>query len=1251
MKKKFIVPVLALALGTSSLAGCVKKSNPQPTPSGKSLSSIAITAQPTVTTYEFDVVSVSLEGMEVTAYFSDQTSQVLQSSEYQTTSLEPTAIQKASGSFTVTVSYTYNSVKKSAPVNFTINPAPQADWKDEEITLMEQHLLGKKLPFIDLGEGYTVEYANDAITIEGSEGFTIDQDGLLAYARKFLNAGWSCTATGETGAKYYQFNMTVERQDDAPAVITGYFGAVSGQTPVASGAFLLEVTVQTPYYKDWPADKVADLVKDWSSSTTNVVPSFEASYYGVQPMSSSSYGMVIGFGVEEDPTTAYEAKLTDWTLDKTSYSYPYALSPDESFGIFYTYVASAKQFAVMVIEARKKSAEWPTENVNSLVAPYAHGDTAPTFSGEPAQNVSEYSINSNVVILKVAEGKETEVINAFVSQATGYDQSVYDYWHDGTITLVSPNKNIMIWIWQQKAGQVNIQFEPFKIADTLAAAGVTDALPAGVEKTSVEDGYDNEYSCYELKQASSEAVTAKIAEFQAAALAAGYLPHTIGTSTFFFSPNQQLMIKFAAYQSFVDVYIYYGATPAYYAYPVSEDEEHTPVFPSSAIASFLGADHAAVPALAGAAAYLIPGAGSSYPVYARFASEEAATSALATYVESLATDYNLVSEGVYASKDSTTGITVSRIGCYVALFVEDIAVFPLAGINAFLDESFTEEQVPVIAKAAGIKFAGSGDVDTGVYTVSITYSSADAAGAAKTSYEEALVAKSFAETEAGSGIYRNASLALQVEVSVAEAVLTIKFSSITKDAWDVADVNLALDLEFTSSDLPNLTIKSNVSSGFSKFEQTDVYYYYIESSYEGISALWTEVYYAFRNSSRWAYEGSDSYDYDWFYNKANPWLEVRIRPALVDSHYYVVVEFIVDENARALSEFLGYRYYSSCIPYISGGFQFVPSSQSEGTVYFGGYTDQTEGEDPQTGLAQAQAAAGAYITALASDDYGFEYNSTTNEFFDGSVYVSVSITYQTIQEVNYYYVVLSLRLATPQEQIEFFLKNLLSEEDYKDAIPELPFASGTLSDMAGGSDYGSIEFTFESEQAASDAAAAYITALTSTGEDGYNFVLVPAEDDDPAHYELERADGTILAYVSASGSKVTFTIVFVAKVQFADVVSALNELFAAEDYSTIIGSLSFLESNFTTAQFSANLDGDVYVTCTYDTEDDAKAALATLVANLLAKEIEAVDMTEGELGTYFNAYVEIGNKVYFLEFGCIGGSAQFYFADITGLSA
>ena len=137
MKNKLIlIGVIAslavIGLSVSACGGGGGSSDP-----GLTVTRIEVTKGPDKDTYEFDDTALDLAGLEVTAFFSDKTSEVIGVNEYDVSGF----IAGKSGDQTITVSYTYK--KKTVKDTFVITVMSEYggihvlfdDFHDENIVL------------------------------------------------------------------------------------------------------------------------------------------------------------------------------------------------------------------------------------------------------------------------------------------------------------------------------------------------------------------------------------------------------------------------------------------------------------------------------------------------------------------------------------------------------------------------------------------------------------------------------------------------------------------------------------------------------------------------------------------------------------------------------------------------------------------------------------------------------------------------------------------------------------------------------------------------------------------------------------------------------------------------------------------------------------------------------------------------------------------------------------------------------------
>lgn len=864
MKKKFIVPVVALALGTSSLAGC--KQSPAK-PKAPTLSSLKFDTTSVQMEYVYEATAVSLDGLKVYAVYSDESEVEVSDYDYVQSDLAITNEDRAGAKLgqKKKVKITYQT--KSKNLEFTIKPEV-VDWKEEEKTLMTSNLLGVALPFNRAlkNKTYTVEWdATEETLYIDAEG-TYDQDSLTAYKATFLSTeGWQTSTQTYGNGKIVNFQKEVAREGEAPAVVTGAFSVVDRTTgaPAESGDFDLYARVEEPYVKDWPAATALDYSKKYSSDADpDVLPAATADYYEIYSEADQGFDAIIGY-TSTDPQYA-PAGWGTGLLDPSGFQQ--YISPKENYAVWYKFNEASKYFVVQFDNYYKPATEWPAEQIAALVDDFASQDSIPAWNGE----ASEYMVNTDAMQIRVTmpEGTTTEQLsaaatayNAFLvsdghyaqrTKANGYVSEHYEL----SAYAVASNGYVFIIL---NAVQPNDLFK----SKGFFGQGSTELLPEALGINNLADyasfyanqaGTDYDYEAPFIKFYAEDVAT-KVAELQNTLLNNGYFLSYVDeyNDNHYYSPAQEL-----------DICVWASSADARLdiIHVDSEDKLSTSEsFPAEEVAAFLGEGHASVPALSGASNYLYSDSETSFEVLARFENAEAAATALATYGSGLS-DYTAKGENVFVSNDGSVTLTLSTNGSYVSIVVTDSAVFPLAGINAFLDEEFTDEQVPVIEKADGIQFSSSQDEATGVYTVSVTYAAgAEAASAAKTAYEAALVEKGFAEVTAGSGVYGNTSLALKVEVSVEGDVLTIKFSSILVNAISSTFINEQAKLTF--SHLPSVLVKSKYSVSNVTFNDGSFGVKIVANDdYSSVGAVVSDAFGS--DTDNWNYRGTDSSYKTWY---------------------------------------------------------------------------------------------------------------------------------------------------------------------------------------------------------------------------------------------------------------------------------------------------------------------------------------------------------------------------------------------------
>ena len=1228
MKKKFIVPVLALALGTSSLAGCKQGggNKPQPQPSGPTYTGIRLDTTAMDLEVEYAATAVSLEGLVVYAQYSDSTEQAV-SSGYTWSSLEISPAEKLALRKEVTITYQ----SKSAKINYTILPAPIPDWSETEKALMQEHLAGLTIPYIELGEGYEVEWddSDESIYIEGGN---IDQTGLLNYAKTWKNFGWSCGGREYSeGVQIYNFSKEVARQDDAPVIVKGAFCAAdSSYDPIASGKFFLYAQVDESYVKDWPAAKALDFAKKYSGSDTPTAPiAGPGAYFKVI---EDTYDQIYGY-VSEDPHYDQLYADTEWTVnapgaeDEGWYS---IVSPEENYQLYYQYFASSGLYVIQFESFYKPVQEWPSDVVNGYIADYKGEDSVPAFthakitSFTPVAASKRLNINVNAGdgaevaaalgdFLTSSENKYTKVAGAAAVQNFYYSEHLnikIEVVDMDTYTSGSTNYVYLVFSGVQPSYFFGSWYAKHEIPAADQVAGLPTFTSASEGVASIYSSDDMPY--VRINGADAAALEAIRAAFVAAIEGAGFFYEGLDKYSCpnYFSPNQKVQVGVEVGSAYVEIYA--SLVEESNKFSVSES------FPANEIASYLGKEAPAIPAVAGASSFLYRIEQSSLNVLAKFANAEAAASAVTTYAGSLA-GYTNPSEGVYVSADGSITLTLGTNGSYMSIAVVDSGVFPLSAMGEWLGETYTEEQVPVIEKTEGVKISGaaSGSGYSKTYTVTVTYGTAEAAATAASDYETALAGKSFEPDEETAHLFANDSLALQAYVSVSDKVLTITFASIWKNATDYRYVNYALSTAFTSSQFPAYGVKSYTDIGFYVYEGT---YYFSITAGSAYSSVLGGVASAFNSNPYWNYLGVQSSTY-YFGSIVYPWLQVAIYAGYNSSYQICVyIDLVVDADARALSEYLDVRYYTMSVPVINGGqgFSFeVNSETGKGYATFGSY--ETE--------ADALTAKSAYETAL----HGYGFTQFVGYFFDGYVYVTPSVKSQGEGTEQVWYVELEFEIATPKESAKYYLDGFFAADQsrhYEDFVPALPLAREdvTVTDLDVDSDFISVELTFADDTEGDDpqtgevkagfAAISYIAQLTDSESYNFSFVDVPDSDED---YYLS-ADGSIKVYVSVEGATLTISI---QKTELYAAAAALNELVGGgtkvySDYFPGINQVALLDAYVEFAVDSE--EPSVTLSFDFDSVDDmvnvTNAYIATFTAKGFVEGYAGVYMKDNGDGTY-----------------------------------
>ena len=286
----------------------------------KTLTSIGITTDPAKKEY-FVGEELDLTGMVVTAYYSDESSEVI--TDY--THSEPD--MSTAGQKEVVISYE----GKSVTLNITVSSLPKTDWTEDEAKIMSDNLHGFVLPFYK--EETSVLLNEGLVIIRGGE---VKEGDLSAYMGKFPSG----FAFEDVSASY---------QLDAGSVFSGeaalnteagtrylrvfLYAFDERGNPSKTGTFYC--SARDPYQYEFPSTFAQEYVSNYFFSK-EAIPEFEADYYE----SSLNDGAVYCYTTNTSAASDYSTLLTNagWHLqEEKTEGYFGAYSPSYQYQVFYNY--------------------------------------------------------------------------------------------------------------------------------------------------------------------------------------------------------------------------------------------------------------------------------------------------------------------------------------------------------------------------------------------------------------------------------------------------------------------------------------------------------------------------------------------------------------------------------------------------------------------------------------------------------------------------------------------------------------------------------------------------------------------------------------------------------------------------------------------------------------------------------------------------------------------------------------------------
>ena len=264
--------------------------------------------------------SLNLNGLVVTASYTDNSTRVLSSSEYTTDPANGTLLNEVSDGTTVTVSYQ----GKTKTFTIYVSPATKKNWTAEEAKIMSDHLNGEVLPYNGVEESvvsYSEKY--DVVYIMGGE-ILAAQMTVFTNAMSAANYAVSFNAY----ANQYSFNKKIETEEGDRFIKGMYYRDENNE-------FYLEA--YDPFYYAFPSALIQELILE-SFGSEEILPGYEADRYQIDPQDGAVYCYTSSTTSEADYTAVLQEAGWDISQGYDSVNNFYmAVSPNEEYMVYYHY--------------------------------------------------------------------------------------------------------------------------------------------------------------------------------------------------------------------------------------------------------------------------------------------------------------------------------------------------------------------------------------------------------------------------------------------------------------------------------------------------------------------------------------------------------------------------------------------------------------------------------------------------------------------------------------------------------------------------------------------------------------------------------------------------------------------------------------------------------------------------------------------------------------------------------------------------
>lgn len=356
------------------------------------------------------------------------------------------SIESTTNDSSITSETTSNTTTSETTTGLTTTTIIEdKDWKSSDKELMETHLNGVVIPFIEL-TSYEIswEKTQNALFIVStvSDGSKLDEN----YASILSAEGYEVTKSDSGEVVFYTGVRFLE--DGA---------RLSVQVYIQDGSFVLVSWIDTPL-KSWPTSEINALFAGYELNISDTIPEFASDAYFLTDFYSSYSCFEIEVPQQTSIKTTedvYTKTLEDagWTIDKSQYE-DYgiiALAPNKTIQLCYYFTSS---YFIIDVYHNVPTVSWPTAEIRAMLGD-SITETIPEFvweSGFGFEYIAESDTSFEHIELTISEISGTtdeeklaltETAYTEVLKADGWIIDLSNY-EDYGIEALSPFEQIVV---------------------------------------------------------------------------------------------------------------------------------------------------------------------------------------------------------------------------------------------------------------------------------------------------------------------------------------------------------------------------------------------------------------------------------------------------------------------------------------------------------------------------------------------------------------------------------------------------------------------------------------------------------------------------------------------------------------------------------------------------------------------------------------------------------------------------------------